>query len=212
MDPLPLSTFDATTSTRLGKEPLPLARKRLLRYKRRAHRFLKELSTENRGIRRQRGGERQINAQESASFLHATYTEASENSDPSHMTKTVAGSAEPRLNRRGPTMSIEDAQNKKQPAALSDSELSEVAGGLNWVAVKSTGKYYRWNHGDNHGDEKFLCPNCGRPVHWGSGWRYYCDPCDASWFAEGRLVPNIKSGLWTEISEWEYNHLESQDD
>ena len=97
-------------------------------------------------------------------------------------------------------------------AAISDESLNKVTGGLDCVEVKSTGKYYRWHHGDKHDNEKFLCPNCGRPVHYGKGWRYYCDPCDASWFVETRLVPNLKTGLWTEISEWEYNHLESQGD
>ena len=50
---------------------------------------------------------------------------------------------------------------------------------------------YKWNGTDD--SKKWLCPNCGRPVHYGSGWRYYCDPCDESWFVENLRQPNFAS-------------------
>ena len=51
----------------------------------------------------------------------------------------------------------------------------------------------------NPRDMKYICPKCGRPVHYGSGWRYYCDQCDESWYFEKSLNPNLNSGLWKEI-------------
>lgn len=93
------------------------------------------------------------------------------------------------------------------PEAMADSDLEEVAGGLVCYQDKSAHKYYRWTTDDRE-NEKYLCPNCGRPVHYGTGWRYYCDPCDASWLCEWRLTPNLASGLWKEISYWEYQYYE----
>lgn len=96
--------------------------------------------------------------------------------------------------------------DKKNTAAtaLHDQDLDEVTGGLDYVEVKSTGKYYKWRGNDNQDGQKFLCPNCGRPVHYGAWMRYYCDPCNESWLYESKLVPNIASGLWHEIPEFEY--------
>ena len=92
-------------------------------------------------------------------------------------------------------------------AAVSDEDLDKVTGGLDYVEIKSTGKYYAWNGSDFHDGQKFLCPNCGRPVHYGWGYRYYCDPCNASWYYEDKLVPNIKCSSWKEISQEAYNML-----
>ncbi len=88
---------------------------------------------------------------------------------------------------------------------LTDAELAEVTGGLDFLHVSSTDKYYRWSGSSSQDGQKFLCPNCGRPVHSGSMYRYYCDPCNESWYFESKLVPNFSSGLWKQISRVEYN-------
>ena len=52
----------------------------------------------------------------------------------------------------------------------------------------------------------YECPVCGRIVHWGSWLRWYCDPCDQSWHEKSsQLLPNLNSGLWTSISQEEYD-------
>ena len=101
-------------------------------------------------------------------------------------------------------MTSENAQNKNQATALNDSELNEVTGGYNYTHDASTDKYYQWNGNDLEEDHKYVCPNCKRPVHHGLWRRFYCDPCDASWLQEDRLLPNLNSGLWREISKSDY--------
>ena len=86
---------------------------------------------------------------------------------------------------------------------LTNKELDEVNGGYT-VFKHTDGKYYEFIGDDSQRSQKYLCPNCGRPVRYGSGWRYYCDFCDKSWFFERGLNPNLSSGLWEEISEEEY--------
>lgn len=86
-------------------------------------------------------------------------------------------------------------------AAIPDEELGRVAGGMDWYQDKRHNKYYKWDGGDNK-NEKYRCPNCGRVLHYGAGWRYYCDPCDESWFYESGLVLNRGQNLWRECS-WE---------
>lgn len=95
---------------------------------------------------------------------------------------------------------------EKDPRALApelvDEDLAEANGGVTHHD-KSADKYYMWIGYDN--DDKYLCPNCRRPVHIGSWLRYYCDPCNASWLDESRLVPSIASGTWKEIPREEYS-------
>lgn len=91
---------------------------------------------------------------------------------------------------------------KNAPENLTDSELDEVTGGYIFTHDKTTDKYYRWGNGDEN--KRFLCPNCKRPVHKGGWDRFYCDPCDASWYDLHRLRPNIAAGGWIEISKEEY--------
>lgn len=100
-------------------------------------------------------------------------------------------------------MTAESMQSKNQAAALNDTDLNEVTGGYEYIEVASSGRYYHWT-GASHSDSKYLCPNCKRPVHRGSWSRYYCDPCDASWYNESPLIPNFSSNSWQEISEAEY--------
>ena len=92
------------------------------------------------------------------------------------------------------------AESKLHTVELTDDELEGVQGG--YIICSRDGKYYTYTGSDP--DQKYVCPNCGRPVHEGTGWRFYCDACDESWFFERCLAPNLSSGAWTEISEEEY--------
>lgn len=56
---------------------------------------------------------------------------------------------------------------------------------------------YEWRGTDEN--QKYLCPNCQRPVHYGTAWRYYCDSCNESWFFESLLKLN-KAGGWVPIA------------
>lgn len=85
---------------------------------------------------------------------------------------------------------------------LKKEELEQVSGGYNLTEID--GRYYHYTGKESQRDSKYVCPVCGRSVHYGSGWRYYCDFCDKSWFFERGLNPNLSSGLWEEISEEEY--------
>ncbi len=101
-------------------------------------------------------------------------------------------------------MSTEKVRNNSQTATLNDADLNEATGGYTYTEIASTGKYYHWTGENSQRDSKYLCPNCKRGVHYGSWKRYYCDPCDASWYDESRLLPNIGGGSWREISQAEY--------
>ena len=110
-------------------------------------------------------------------------------------------------------MSAENMTRDDQAAALNDSELEDVAGGDSKFHCSTNDKYYRYlSHEDiSYGKSApgaYLCPNCRRIVHKGSWGRYYCDPCNASWYHINRLVPNMESGLWREISKDEYNDFD----
>ena len=91
---------------------------------------------------------------------------------------------------------------------LNDGQLEGVAGGqmecsYNGKRYKYVGRLYEAGSGKSDykedWDKCYLCPNCGRPVHYGTGFRYYCDPCDESWFYESKLIPNLTTGMWKEI-------------
>ena len=90
---------------------------------------------------------------------------------------------------------------------LTDEELGEIQGGYNYAHMGNN--YYEYTGSDP--DQKYLCPRCGRPVHKGWGWRFYCDPCDESWFVELALEPNLSSGAWTSISKEEYDRKTGAD-
>ena len=91
---------------------------------------------------------------------------------------------------------------------LSDEQLEGVAGGqtectyngkrYKYVGATDSGSSAGRNWRDDY-DKCYLCPNCGRPVHYGSWFRYYCDPCDESWYYESKLIPNLTTGVWKEI-------------
>ena len=60
-------------------------------------------------------------------------------------------------------------------------------------------KRYEWEGGDIN--RKYFCPNCGRFVHKGSWGRFYCDPCNESWYMEDFLKPNLDAWVFKEIRE-----------
>lgn len=96
-----------------------------------------------------------------------------------------------------------DTRKTTDVEGLADEDLADVAGGYDKYHDESPDRYYIWD-GNSRTYAKYLCPNCRRPVHEGLGARYYCDPCDASWYIESRLVPNIGAGYWKEVSKQEY--------
>ena len=92
---------------------------------------------------------------------------------------------------------------KMNTVELTDEELESVQGGYNLYA--KDGNYYAYMRRDTE-DLRYLCPNCGRPLHAGKGWRFYCDPCDESWFFEGNLPANLDGGGWTPIDKERYDY------
>lgn len=92
---------------------------------------------------------------------------------------------------------------------LSDEELENATGGgcsADCCGATENGIYYTFTGDDCNPDDynrAYLCPICGRPVHWGSWARWYCDPCDKHWDDEYQLKPNLNSGLWRVETEQE---------
>ena len=94
-------------------------------------------------------------------------------------------------------------------AAVTDKDLEKVTGGDDWLHFSQIDKYYRWTGSCFTRNGKYLCPRCKRPVHYGAGCRFYCDPCDCSWWYESQLLPDPSSGNWKEITEGEYYEHEN---
>ena len=92
------------------------------------------------------------------------------------------------------------ADKKMNTVELTDEELKSIQGGYNYY--QNGDKYYEYVGSDEN--QKYVCPICGRPVHAGAWWRFYCDPCDKSWFREASLDINLASGAWASISKEEY--------
>lgn len=95
-----------------------------------------------------------------------------------------------------------DELNKAQE--LTDEQLKGVAGGQ--TLFEQDGRYYEYvgSSSDEDWNASYLCPNCGRPVHYGDWFRFYCDPCDESWLYEDKLRVNTASKVWKQISWGEY--------
>ena len=85
---------------------------------------------------------------------------------------------------------------------LTKEELEKVNGGGGYTITTVNGKHYTYIGTDE--SKKYKCPNCGRPLHPGSWDRFYCDPCNNSWWYEKVLPANINSGAWREMTEEEY--------
>ena len=85
---------------------------------------------------------------------------------------------------------------------LGKEELEQVSGGCYLKEVDD--KYYHYAGDKSKLNLKYVCPKCGKPVYHGFWGRYYCDDCKESWFFEESLMPNLKSGVWKQISEEEY--------
>lgn len=90
-------------------------------------------------------------------------------------------------------------------AAVADESLAEVTGGYDKYHDEASNRYYVWS-GKLNCSDKYLCPNCGRPVTPGFlNITFKCRPCDASWVFESPLRPNLSAGGWKEVSEEDYN-------
>ena len=112
---------------------------------------------------------------------------------------------------------MEREETKKvagEMAELPDEELDQVVGGKDthdeYIGENKNGglwgtctmnvfKRYKWEGGDIN--RKYFCPNCGRFVHKGSWGRFYCDPCNESWYMEDFLKPNLDAWVFKEIRE-----------
>ncbi len=102
-------------------------------------------------------------------------------------------------------MTTENSRADTNKVQLNDADLADATGGYITVQDEATGKYYVWKGKD--ANTKYVCPKCGRPVKAGfMNLKFYCDPCDDSWFFESNLNPNLNGG-WKEISEAEYNTI-----
>lgn len=102
-------------------------------------------------------------------------------------------------------MGAQDKVYEAAPRALSDAELADVAGGYSKYHDEDSDRYYIWSSGVSVSN-KYLCPNCGRPVtpdflciKWS------CKPCDSSWVFEFRLKPNLAAGGWRWVTKEEYD-------
>lgn len=82
---------------------------------------------------------------------------------------------------------------------LDDARLASVVGGSRYVTAN--GRLYRYAGGVSDEDlgRCYLCPNCGRPVSYGSWLRFHCRHCDKSWYSGDGLAPNWESGVWQEV-------------
>lgn len=87
---------------------------------------------------------------------------------------------------------------------LSEEELSSIVGGE--TLHKQDGRCYEYvgDSSDEDWNSSYLCPICGRPVHYGSWFRFYCDPCNKSWLIESKLRLNTASHVWKQIPWSEY--------
>ena len=93
---------------------------------------------------------------------------------------------------------------------LPDESLDAVTGGSDTYTAlvsevsDSEGKHkiyeeYEWKGSNDN--LKYLCPRCHRPVHYGGWGRYFCDPCDESWFCESNLKMNPAGG-WVFVKRY----------
>ena len=102
-------------------------------------------------------------------------------------------------------MSEQELKNTK----LADHEMEQVQGGYTFFTIRDPGsgneRYYHFvGNEEKDRDRKYVCPICGRRLHYGKAWRYYCDDCNKSWFQEAHLAPNLNSGVWKQVDRSEY--------
>ena len=75
---------------------------------------------------------------------------------------------------------------------LNEKDLKHVSGG---AITHSIGEaFYEFNgnySGPKDYNHIYLCPICGNTVHWGSWSRWYCDPCNTSWYDKSKLLANL---------------------
>ena len=112
--------------------------------------------------------------------------------------------------RRDSKMTADSTQKKNRATVLADVDLNEVTGGYDKYHDESSDRHYLWN--GTSADQKYVCPNCGRPVKSGFlSLTFSCSPCNASWYYERRLKPNFSAGGWQEISKDDYDKPRTKD-
>ena len=98
-------------------------------------------------------------------------------------------------------------EKERKNTELTDEELESARGGYDhcMVRIDGTERFFEFV-GDNtkDRDRKYVCPHCGTRLHYGTAFRYYCDPCDESWFMHWELKPNLNSGAWQEVDKYVY--------
>lgn len=101
---------------------------------------------------------------------------------------------------------------EKQPVPdgveeLADDQLKGIVGGQ--TLAREDYKYYKYvgTNSDEDWNASYLCPNCGRPVHYGGYGFFFCDPCDEKWWEELSLKLNLQSGMWKQITRKEYKKI-----
>lgn len=96
----------------------------------------------------------------------------------------------------------EREQEKRQ---LTEEELERIQCGTNYYVDGTNNRFYQYIGDDEKDrDRKYVCPICGTRLHYGKAWRYYCDPCNKSWFLERYLQANLNSGVWKEIDSRDF--------
>ncbi len=46
-------------------------------------------------------------------------------------------------------------------------------------------------------------------MHYGAWLRFYCDPCNASWYYAEDLLPDLSTGKWEQVTKAQYEHHEN---
>ncbi len=92
---------------------------------------------------------------------------------------------------------------------IADQDLEQVTGGQAWIHFLSNDTYYVWTGSGWARNNRYLCPNCKRPVHYGAWLRFYCDPCNASWYYAEDLLPDLSTGKWEQVTKAQYEHHEN---
>lgn len=75
----------------------------------------------------------------------------------------------------------------EQKQALSEHDLEQASGGESLIKIKNKMRVYdnknRWIGMRSCDDiDYYPCEKCGRPTHCGTFHRWYCDPCNTSYY------------------------------
>ncbi len=99
----------------------------------------------------------------------------------------------------------------EQKQSLTNQELEQTVGGESAIQRKQKARIYNKNNDriglrTDAGIEYYPCEKCGRPLHCGTFHRWYCDPCNCSYYD-----PDTKIWYGTEEQLKEYSVLPNPD-